>query len=219
MNSFRGVRTVPIKSKDFNNISTTGLYIYYNPLIKQAKCILGIREFQSYAAEDGAALNKSVYTIPYMVNMETVFEFYVRTVFRDYLNNELYRIETYSKKLFYEKGVEDISMALSGIHLSPYCIPDLIIYDKRTNKPLVVMDAKYKKDNKPVRADSHQLLSYVSLTGVNKCGFIMPGEETKLKIMRDKNYLSLNSPLFRELKYYELILRFSRQQCCCQRNR
>ena len=87
----------------------------------------------------------------------------------------------------------------------PYCIPDIIICDKNTGKPAMVIDAKYKPDNRPVRADSHQLLSYVLLTGVQKCGFIFPGVSTKIKQMEcTKN---TNLPLSAEpVQYHELIL-------------
>ncbi|MBE5936220.1 MAG: hypothetical protein E7262_10655 [Lachnospiraceae bacterium] len=205
MNSFRGVTSVTIRNRDFNNVSATGLYIYYKPLLKQAKCILG-QKYMSYVAEDGLSINKSVYTIPYMINMETVFELYVRTVFRENIDTKNYYLEKYSKKIFLEKGVSDISNTRKGIHLMSYCIPDVIISDKVTHKPILVLDAKYKKDDKPARSDSQQLLSYVLLTGVNKCGFVMPGEITEVKRMGVSDYMELSSPLFRMLKYYEFLL-------------
>ena len=205
MNSFRGVKAVTIKNRDFNNVNATGLYIYYKPLLKQAKCILG-QKYQSYMAEDGQTVNRSVYTIPYMINMEAVFEFYVRTVFRENIDTNNYYLEKYSRKVFLEKGVSDVSGARAGVHLMSYCIPDVIISDKNTQRPILVLDAKYKKDDKPVRSDSQQLLTYVLLTGVDKCGFVMPRNITDVKSMGGSDYMELSSPLFRVLKYYELLL-------------
>jgi hypothetical protein len=70
----------------------------------------------------------------------------------------------------------------------------------------MVLDVKYKKDDRPERSDSHQLLSYVLLTGAEKCGFVLPGEQTMLKQMGNNDYMELTTPLVQHLKYYELIL-------------
>ena len=205
MNAFKSVKTVKVNSRDFTNANTSGLYIYYKPLLKQAKAILGQR-YKTYTAEDGNSVSKSVYTIPYMINMEAVFEFYVRTVIRESIDSNRFYLDSYSKRLYLQKGVTDIRASVSGIHLMPYCIPDIIIRDKNSNDPVIVMDAKYKKDDKPVRTDSHQLLSYVLLTGTAKCGFIMPGMATAVKSMQGRDYLELATPLMGTLKYYELLL-------------
>jgi 5-methylcytosine-specific restriction endonuclease McrBC regulatory subunit McrC len=205
LNALRSVKLVTVRNKDFNGVSVTGLYTYYKPLIKQARCILN-QKYMSYLAEDGRTVTRSVYTIPYMINMESVFEFYVRTVFREILDASKYYLEDYSKKIYLQKGVSGLANAMSGIHLTSYCIPDIIICDKNTNKPVIVLDVKYKQDDKPVRADSHQLLSYVLLTGVHKCGFVLPGQQTVLKQMGNHDCLELTTPLIQPLKYYELIL-------------
>lgn len=85
----------------------------------------------------------------------------------------------------------------------PFCIPDIIIYDNDT--PVAVIDAKYKMSGRPDRSDSHQLLAYVLLTGVQRCGFILPGNKTEVRemITSQDNYLPL-APRF--LRYYELLL-------------
>lgn len=69
----------------------------------------------------------------------------------------------------------------------------------------MVIDAKYKPDDKPVREDSHQLLSYVLLTGVKRCGFVFPGKTTIIKNMEStkNNYLLLKAD---GVRYYEIIL-------------
>lgn len=87
----------------------------------------------------------------------------------------------------------------------PYCIPDIIIRDNKTQNPVAVIDAKYKPNTRSVRADTHQLLSYVLLTGVKKCGFAFPGFESKAKIMSSTETSAL--PLaVNSIDYYELIL-------------
>lgn len=205
MNALRDVKLVAVRNRDFNNISATGLYAYYKPLIRQARCILG-QKYYSYSTKEGRDVIKSVYTVPYMINMETVFEFYIRTVFREILDGNKYYLEKYSKRVYLEKGVARNEDTKRDIHLMSYCIPDIIICDASTQKPVIVLDAKYKREDRPVRTDSHQLLSYVLLTGVEKCGFVLPGRQTRLKDMRAGDYLVLNSPFSQQLKYYELIL-------------
>ena len=63
LNTFRGVKNVQIKNKDFNSVSVTGLYTYYKPLLRQAKSILG-QKYHSVKGEDGRQITKSIYTIP-----------------------------------------------------------------------------------------------------------------------------------------------------------
>lgn len=206
LNTLRGVKTVLIKNKDFNGISVGGLYTYYKPLMKQAKCIMS-QKYMSYTAEDGSVVNKSVFTIPYMINMESLFEFYSRIIFKEQIDQNRFDVEKYSKKLFTEQGVNRSEDALHGIHMMSYCIPDIIIVDKYTREPIYVFDVKYKPHNESDRSDSHQLLSYALLTGVNKCGFIFPGVITENKQMRNSDSINIaTSSVSRLLKYYELIL-------------
>jgi len=203
MNSFRRVKTVRIKTSDFNGADASGLYMYYKPLLQQARCIYG-QKYYAYKTEEGQSIAKSVFTIPYMINMEALFEFYTRIVLKRAIDSNKYSLDRYSKRLFIQKGVADISEVERGIHLMPYCIPDIIIRDNDTQNPVAVIDAKYKPNTRSTRADTHQLLSYVLLTGVKKCGFAFPGAESKAKIMRSTETAAL--PLAVDsIDYYELI--------------
>lgn len=207
IHAFHRVKSVTIKQSDFNSISVSGLYMYYKPVLQQAKSIL-TQKYYSYTNENGSAISKSVFTIPYMINMETLFEFYARTILKDILDQKKYEIDAYSKKWFLVHGVSKPEEIEKGIHLIPYCIPDIIIRDRCTNNVLVVMDAKYKAHDRAMREDSLQLLSYVLITGAEKCGFIFPGEESKVKMMATAGleYLQLETPFPVELKYYELLI-------------
>lgn len=203
MNSFRRVQTVRIKTSDFNGADASGLYMYYKPLLQQARCIYG-QKYYAYKNEEGQSVAKSVFTIPYMINMEALFEFYTRIVLKRTIDQSKYSLDRYSKRLFIQKDVTDISEVERGIHLMPYCIPDIIIRDNETQNSVAVIDAKYKPNTRSVRADTHQLLSYVLLTGVKKCGFAFPGTESKAKIMRSTETAAL--PLsVNAINYYELI--------------
>lgn len=203
MHTLRRVKSVTIKASDFNSVSVSGLYMYYKPVLQQAKSVIS-QKYYSFTAENGKTITKSVYTIPYMINMETLFEFYARTMFKETLACTKYRLDEYSKKWF----LTCLDETKKGIHLIPYCIPDIVVRDKDTKEVLAVIDAKYKAHNRTARIDSLQLLSYVLLTGVKKCGFVFPGVETELKQLKTSGaeYLLLKTPFKDNLKYYELIL-------------
>ncbi|MDD4096708.1 MAG: hypothetical protein PHP22_10775 [Oscillospiraceae bacterium] len=207
MNILRHVSLVTIKASDFNSVSVSGLYMYYKPVLQQAKSIFS-QKYYSYTAEDGRAVTKSVYTIPYMINMETLFEFYARTILKETFVGSRYKLDSYSRKWFLPHGATGVEDAERNIHLIPYCIPDIVVRDTTSGEALAVIDAKYKAHDRTVREDSLQLLSYVLLTGVNKCGFVFPGAETTLKQMRTSgaDHLPLQTPFATNLKYYELIL-------------
>ncbi len=203
-NAFRRVKTVRIKTSDFNGADASGLYMYYKPLLQQARCIYG-QKYYAFKSEDGQSIAKSVFTIPYMINMESLFEFYARIVLKRTINTDKYSLDRYSKRLYIQKNVKDISEIKRGIHLMPYCIPDIIIRDNESRKPVAVIDAKYKPNTRSVRSDTHQLLSYVLLTDVNRCGFVFPGSNSHAKVLDATGITSL--PLAVDsLDYYELIL-------------
>lgn len=65
MNSFHRVQTVRIKTSDFNGADASGLYMYYKPLLQQARCIYG-QKYYAYKNEEGQSVAKSVFTIPYI---------------------------------------------------------------------------------------------------------------------------------------------------------
>ena len=185
-NAFRRVKSVRIKTSDFNGADASGLYMYYKPLLQQARCIYG-QKYYAFKNEDGQSIAKSVFTIPYMINMDK------------------YSLDCYSKRLYIQKDINDITEVERGIHLMPYCIPDIIIRDNASKKPVVVIDAKYKPHSRSARSDTHQLLSYVLLTDVKRCGFVFPGVKNRIKLMNATGTPSL--PLAVDLlEYYELIL-------------
>ena len=202
MNNLRRVKATTVNNTDFNSSNIGGLYSYYKPVIQQARAIMSLN-FQNNPAENGAAENKYIYTIPYSINMETLFEYYARTELKKALKDSQYRVEQYSRRYYIQEGIDNSDDAEKGIHLMPFCIPDIIIYDNDT--PVAVIDAKYKMSGRPDRSDSHQLLAYVLLTGVQRCGFILPGNKTEVRemITSQDNYLPL-APRF--LRYYELLL-------------
>lgn len=202
-NAFRRVQTVHIQNSDFCAASASGLYMYYKPLLQQARCIHSQNYF-SCAAENGRTIAQSVYTVPYMINMEHLFEFYARTVVKRALEESPYYLDSYSKRIFLQAGAENLEEVDRQVHLMPYCIPDILICRRQDHQPVCVLDAKYKYHARSVRADTHQLLAYVLLTGVKHCGFIFPGEPSRVKTMQNgADHLRLAAG---DLAYYELLL-------------
>lgn len=201
-NTLKHVKSVSIANSDLNSAEASGLYSYYKPVLQQARAILGFK-FQSYSNVSRGNIEKPVYTIPYVINMETLFEYYARTVLKRIFSEDCYRIEKYSTKLFLQKDVDAPEAAEKGVHLMPFCIPDIIIL--RNETPFLVIDAKYKTGGRPDRSDSHQLLAYVLLTGADRCAFILPNAQTKVREMettRDQ-FLTLAA---RNVRYYEMML-------------
>lgn len=200
-NILRHVKHCQIKTSDYNDVVVGGLYAYYKPVIIQARGIIQHR-FNDVDYENKSA-DKKVYTIPYSINMETLFEYYARVKLKELLKGKDYSIEKYSQHI-YIQSLRKNGSVIKGTHLIPYCIPDIIVTDNRTGKPVIVIDAKYKISSRPERSDTHQLLSYVLLLGVDKCAFVFPGDKNELKKMDHEEYLFINRT--DELKYYEIML-------------
>lgn len=202
LNSLRHVKDTSVTNSDFNSAEVSGLYSYYKPVLQQARAILGFK-FQSYSDAPVGTEERPVYTIPFVINMETLFEYYARTVLKRTFSEDCYRIEKYSRKLFLQRDVYAPESSEKGIHLMPFCIPDIIVL--RNETPALVIDAKYKVSGRPDRADSHQLLAYVLLTGVDRCAFVLPNTETKIREMETTGdqFLTLAS---QNIRYYEMLL-------------
>lgn len=202
LNSLKHVKAVAIANSDFNSAEVGGLYSYYKPLLQQARAILDFK-FQNHTDNSHPVEGKPVYTIPYVINMETLFEYYARTILKQTLSADNYKVEKYSKKIFLQKDVLAPETAEKGIHLMPFCIPDIII--TKNDNPVLVIDAKYKMSGRPDRGDSHQLLAYVLLTGAERCGFILPSTITKVREMKTTGNLFLNLSSG-NVRYYEMLL-------------
>ena len=199
------VSDVVIKKSDFNNLSTSGLYSNYRPAIRLAQSILS-QKYTSYQSDVEEMPRKSIYTIPHVINMETVFEFYVRVMLKRCIQGTEFILDPYSSKLYLENGQGNKPEPLSNVHLISYCIPDAIIRERNSGKVVAVIDAKYKRHEYSNRGDSLQLLAYTLLTGTNKCAFVFPDTVAALKMMRDGYFLKLSTPAFDDVVHYSELL-------------
>ena len=182
-------------TKDFNTIQASGLYSHYKPVLNQAKTIIE-QKFFSIIQNNESAKKREFCLLPYIINAEALFEFYARAIIKLALKDTDFYVENYSERLFLQDRISKKGESEENIHLMEYCVPDIIIKRKADNRVMMVLDAKYKNSFIPNRDDTHQLLSYVLLTGAQKCGFIFPNSanpsNTEIKSFGEKkDYLTL----------------------------
>ena len=186
-NSLKEVRTVKIGRADFGKANVTGFNSVYKKAIDLAKTILlgnGSNNLFSTETEEVR------YIIPYTINMETLFEFYVRATLRDYLKQNTkshillddYRIPK-KNPLFTLKDSEHHAYLMNNY------VPDIALIDDtgESKKYIAVFDVKYQNSTSRVyretqRHNSHQLLFYMLLLNVRRCGFIFPSDKTDMTL-------------------------------------
>ena len=172
--SLKNVSSVFIMKSDFANIKVTGFNSYYAPAMKLAKHLIS---HTSISIVDNDLFNKKE-VIPYVIKMESLFEFYIRSLIKTYIEenhkeNEVY-IEKYAKRFGTMKPGE-----IGNVYLMKNYIPDLAIMDPNNDSFIAVLDAKYqpyiiRDDDNRKRHNSHQLLFYALLLNARKCGFVFP---------------------------------------------
>lgn len=186
-NSLKAVRTVSISKRDFNRVNTTGFNSCYKSVMGLAKTILlgtGVNDLV------GKSTDEIRYVIPYTINMESLFEFYVRAVLKEYL-----RKDSDSNIVLDEYRVPQKNPLLTlkdsdkQAYLMNYYVPDIALLERSDSesKYIAVFDVKYQNSINTVysetrRHNSHQLLFYTLLLNVKRCGFIFPKQRKDEKL-------------------------------------
>lgn len=183
-NSLTAVRTVAISKSDFNRINTSGFNTYYKGVMELAKTVLfgnGVNDLSGVETKD------IKYVIPYTINMESLFEFYVRATLKEYLRKDPdsnvildeYRMPQKNPLLTLKESDQQA-------YLMNHYVPDIALIEKdgEENRYIAVFDVKYQNSTKTVynetrRHNSHQLLFYTLLLNVTRCGFIFPKQKTE----------------------------------------
>lgn len=181
-NSLKEVRTVKIGRSDFGKANVTGFNSVYKKVIDLAKTvILGNGSNDLFGTET----EEVRFIIPYTINMESLFEFYVRATIREYLKTRLesqvildeYRIPK-KNPLFTLKDPEHHAYLMNNY------VPDIALIEDSDNakRYIAVFDVKYQNSTSKVyrdtqRHNSHQLLFYMLLLNVRRCGFIFPSDK------------------------------------------
>jgi len=182
-NALKAVRLVGISKSDFNRTNITGFNSYYKNVLELAKTVLlgnGVNDLFSEETDD------IKYVIPYTINMESLFEFYVRATLKEYL-----RRDTGSNIVLDEYRMPQKNPLLTlkdsdhRAYLMNNYVPDIALIDREggENKYIAVFDVKYQNSTNVVysetrRHNSHQLLFYTLLLNVTRCGFIFPKPKT-----------------------------------------
>ncbi|RKI85022.1 hypothetical protein D7V83_05065 [bacterium 0.1xD8-71] len=186
-NSLKDVHIMKIGKNDFGKADVTGFNSVYKKVIDLAKTVIignGSNDLFSTETEEVR------YIIPYTINMESLFEFYVRATIREYLKSKLesrvlldeYRIPK-KNPLFTLKDPEQHAYLMNNY------VPDIALMDNsgETKRYIAVFDVKYQNSTSKVyrdtqRHNSHQLLFYTLLLNVRRCGFIFPGDKADLAL-------------------------------------
>lgn len=178
-NALKSVRTVTISRSDFNRTSCTGFNSYYKSVLELAKTVLNGNGVNDLYEDENENIK---YVIPYTINMESLFEFYVRASIKEYLRkNSDTNIELDEYRMPQKNPLLTLKDFDKHAYLMNHYVPDIALIDKteEDEKYIAVFDVKYQNSINTVysetrRHNSHQLLFYTLLLNVTRCGFIFP---------------------------------------------
>lgn len=164
-----------------------GLYAYYNNVLDYAEMI--DREF---AMDCTGSIKQTGFIVPYAINMQMLFEVYVRYRLKQYLKNGPLKMKPFldSKRVLQNED----------LYISGKIIPDIIL--TYNNVVYSVLDVKYKNLYKEyhsnVREDRLQLLAYGLMYNPLHIGHIFPGEN-----IRNHKYSVVTDT---KITYHELVI-------------
>ncbi len=179
-----------ISRLDLNKIKTTGVYVYYKPVINAAKMVLN-----EITLEANGASAVTSYVVPYAISMDKLFEMYVRAYFKragvkSYDSSESgIRISRYDDKTAVLREKNKTYANYIGGNIKP----DIIIYDPETGN-YVVFDVKYKDslNSRYSRPDRLQILAYGLMLGCDNVGNIFPTQDGTNNIYYKRNEINSN---------------------------
>lgn len=186
-NSLKAVRTVSISKSDFNRVNTTGFNSCYKSVMGVAKTVLlgtGVNDLV------GKKTDEIRYVIPYTINMESLFEFYVRAVLKEYLRKDFdSNIVLDEYRMSQKNPLLTLKDSDQQAYLMNHYVPDIALLERSDSesKYIAVFDVKYQNSMNTVysetrRHNSHQLLFYTLLLNVKRCGFIFPKQRKDEKL-------------------------------------
>ena len=125
-----------------------------------------------------------------LINMNWIWEKYLESILKDQLKEGYCFKAQHEKKIFFRNGKGNRTLK-----------PDLCIYKKgNADTPVLILDAKYKNawsdaaqngnfNEKSVREDCFQILSYMYGFGCNKSGIFCPVVEEEEKAVEESSEL------------------------------
>lgn len=193
-----------ISRLDLNKIKTTGVYVYYKPVINAAKMVLN-----EITLEANGSSAVTSYVVPYAISMDKLFEMYVRAYFKragvlSYDSQEPgIRISQYDDKtaVLREKNKSYANYIGGNIK------PDIIIYDPDTGN-YVVFDVKYKDSlsSRYARPDRMQILAYALMLGCDNVGNIFPTQDGTNNVYYIQNEINSNESRTRYYNQLEVAI-------------
>ena len=193
-----------ISRLDLNKIKTTGVYVYYKPVINAAKMVLN-----EITLEANGSSAVTSYVVPYAISMDKLFEMYVRAYFKragvlSYDSQEPgIRISQYDDKtaVLREKNKSYANYIGGNIK------PDIIIYDPETGN-YVVFDVKYKDSlsSRYARPDRMQILAYGLMLGCDNVGNVFPTQDGTNNVYYKRNEINSNESRTRYYNQLEVAI-------------
>ena len=131
--------------------------------------------------------------------MESLFEFYVRAVLKEYLRKDSdSHIVLDEYRMSQKNPLLTLKDSDQQAYLMNHYVPDIALIDQSDSesKYIAVFDVKYQNSLNTVysetrRHNSHQLLFYTLLLNVKRCGFIFP-KQRKDEKLNDLEMYELN---------------------------
>jgi 5-methylcytosine-specific restriction enzyme subunit McrC len=106
--------------------------------------------------------------LPFRVHMPSLFESFVFRWLKEHLEQTTPEIEVKKKFEAHMRASFELSYEM-----------DIVLLDRKTDKIIAVLDAKYKRDKRPGRDDLHQVAIYAKLARCSYAILIYPSLDTK----------------------------------------
>lgn len=184
LRTLSGVPLTKVSQSDFIGLKNNGAYRQYKDALLAAQKIIS-RYGITYSSKQSKETTVKNYRIsPYFIDMNLLFEFYCRAIFKKAIDeynksesNIHFQLESAlkaKKPLFKEKS------ELESFYMKEY-IPDIVIKcmykGNNTMKVAAVFDAKYSDVEEQTisqRARTHQILFYMKTLGCDYGGLVSP---------------------------------------------
>lgn len=211
MNALAGVTLKKCSVSDFVGLKNNAAYRQYKETLIAAKKVICRYSLSYNGAEEKSddkvtkkSLLNSGKVLPYYINMNILFEYYCRAIFKQAINN--YNLENEKKNIKLE--LESSAVAerqlfsedskISNYYMKTY-IPDIVIKytysnGKNDNEKKEGIAAVFDAKNSDVengdiskRERTHQILFYMKVLGCNNGGLISPATRVNLEnsILKD----------------------------------
>ena len=213
MNTLKNVPLKKCSVADFIGLKNNGAFKQYKDALYAAKKIIK-RYYISYSEnqeKEGAETSQlsSGEVLPYFINMNLLFEYYCRAIFRkavdEYNKNPENTIKfelesaTRAKRILFieDKDKENNNtVKWKNFFMTTY-IPDIVVtYGEKRDKVAVVFDAKYsdvkEQEKEARRSRTHQIMFYMKALGCEHGGIISPYTGKEDEILEQKFYNSIS---------------------------